>query len=412
MKKKREPSINVKEDEVVLPIKERKKMIKKGFLKANFEKIKHTLVLTVVPLIFTIVFAEVYSGVYVQDIPLAVLDLDHSTTSRYIIENFEKSAGFHVEYYVNTQEELKNDLLSGKIETGLIIPEGFGQEIKAKKSPSVLFLVDGTNIVIGNNAYSYASTILNTISAGIELQYLEGGGIVQAEAESDLKTLTFADRVLYEPKVSYFTFTFAGFLAIFVQQTFLSVMGPIFVEEKLKRRTIGGTKGKSTIITKLISYTALNFVGALLSIIAAHFVGGYPVKGSVLLILLLQVVFIAGLIPMTLLISSFIEDKASCAQFVMFMSIPTLLTSGVIWPVFNMPPGFMNLIKVIWPMHYYVLPIREVMLKGAGLLEIQQYLVGGLTFAIIWTPITYLLYRTSSKKWNTRISNELKRNET
>jgi len=398
MKKQSEPTIPVKQKEaVVLPIQESIKIRKQGFLKANFEKIKHTLVLVVLPIVFTIVFAVIYSGVYVEDIPLAILDLDHSATSCNIIESFEKSAGFHVEYYVNTQEELKNDLLSDKIETGLIIPEGFGQEIKAKKSPSVLFLVDGTNIVIGNNASSYASTILSTINAGITMQYLEGGGIVQAEAESDLKTLTFADRVLYEPKASYLTFTFAGFLALFIQQTFMSVMGPTFVEEKLTRRKNDGIKTKSTIIKKLIAYTALNFVGALLSILAARFVGGYPVKGSVLLILLLQAVFIAGLIPMTLLVSSFMEDKASCAQFVMFLSIPTLLTSGAIWPVFNMPPAFMDLTKCIWPMYYYVLPIREVMLKGAGLPQIWQYLVGGVTFAAIWTPITYLLFRKSCK---------------
>jgi ABC-2 type transport system permease protein len=382
-----------KEDAVLLIPKRRKKV--GAFLKANFEPIKYTLVLLAIPLIFTLVFSAVYSGVYVQEIPLAVLDLDHSATSRSLIENFEKSAGFRVAYYVNTQDELKNDLLSERIETGFIIPDGFGKEIKSKKSPSVLFLMDGTNIVIGNSAYSYASTILSTISAGVQLQYLEGGGIVGAEAESALKTLSFADRVLYEPKASYFTFTFAGFLAIFIQQTFMSVMGPIFVEEKLTRRAMGASKGKNSLLTKLISYTALNFVGALLSVIAAHLVGGYPVKGSVLLMLLLQAVFIAGLLPMTLLIASFNGDKASCAQFVMFMSIPTLLTSGVIWPVFNMPPFLLNFIKCIWPMYYYVLPIREVMLKGAGLPEIWKYLVGGLMFAAIWTPITYLLYRKS-----------------
>jgi ABC-2 type transport system permease protein len=339
------------------------------------------------------IFSAVYSNVYVQEIPIAILDLDHSSTSRTIINNFEKSAGFRVAYYVNTQEDLKNDLTSGKIKTGLIIPEGFEKKIKDKQSPSALFLMDGTNIVIGNNAYSYASTILSTISAGIELQYLQGGGIIGAEAENDLKTLSFADRVLYDPQLGYFTFTFAGFLAVFIQQTFLSVMGPDFVEAKHKRRSME----KNNLITKLLSCIGLNFVGALLSILAAHFIGNYPLNGNIFLILLLQLIFIAGLIPMTLLITSFIEDKATCAQFVMFMSIPTLLTCGVVWPVFNMPPVFLNLVKSIWPMYYYVLPMREVMLKGAGLTDISQYLVGGVTFAAIWMPVSYLIYKISGK---------------
>ena len=395
MKKQKESTIRKeKKEEAVL--QSPKKDIW-GFIKTNFEIIKYTIVLVALPAILTIIFAGVYSGVYVEDIPLAVLDLDHSATSQSVVDNFEKSAGFQVAYYVSTQEALKNDLASGKIETGLIIPEGFGQKIKAKKSPSVLFLVDGTNIVIGNNAYSYASAILSTISAGITMQYLEGGGVIQAEAESDLKTLTFDDRVLYEPHASYFTFTFAGFLALFTQQTFMSVIGIIFVEEKLRRRTLDDLKEKSTFANKLILYTGLNLIGALLSIVMAHFVAGYPLNGSVLLMLLLHAVFIAGLIPITLLIASFIEDRASYAQFVMFLSIPTLLTSGVIWPIFNMPDMFMDVTKCIWPMYYYVVPIREVMLKGAGLAEIQQYVVGGLTFAIIWAPIAYLLFRKSCK---------------
>lgn len=368
--------------------------------KDHFEKVKQLLVLVIIPVAFTLIFSKVYSNVYVQEIPLAVLDLDNTSTSRAIIREFEKSAGFHVNYFVNTQKELNNDLLAEKIDAGLVIPDGFEKKIKKKESPSVLFLMDGSNIVIGNNAYSYASTILNTISAGIELQYLQGGGIVEAEAEGDLKTLTFADRVLYDPHMGYFTFMFAGFLAIFIQQTFLSVMGPVFVEEKLNRCKMASQNRKSTIIKQLMFCIGLNFVGALLSIVAAHFVGGYPIRGSVSILLLLQLVFMLGLIPMTLLIASFMEDKASCAQFVMCLSIPTILTSGAIWPVFNMPSNLLAIIKLIWPMYYYVLPAREVMLKGAGLPEVHQYIAGGITFALIWIPISIFLFWTRCEKRN------------
>lgn len=391
MKKKLKNDRTVEKQEEVLQYQERRE--KRFSQRIKFEKIKPVLVLVFVPVFFTILFSAIYSNVYVQELPIAILDLDHSSTSRTIIQNFEKSTGFRVAYYVNTQEELKKDLLSEEIETGLIIPEGFEKEIKKKLSPSVLMLMDGTNIVIANNAYSYASTILGTISAGIELQYLQGGGIVQAEAESNLKTLTFADRILFDPQLGYFTFTFAGFLAIFIQQTFLSVMGPEFVEAKCKRESTGN----NNLVTKLLRYTGLNVIGGLLCILAAHYFGHYPLHGNIYLILLLQIVFIAGLIPMLLLIASFLEDKATCAQFVMFMSIPTLLTSGYVWPVFNMPHGFLSVLKWIWPMYYYVLPIREVMLKGAGVSEISQYLVGGITFALVWLPISYLIFRMSGK---------------
>ena len=77
----------------------------------------------------------------------------------------------------------------------------------------------------------------------------------------------------------------------------------------------------------------------------------------------------------------------------MLLSIPTFMTSGYIWPTFVMPPGFAAVVNAVWPLHYFALPMREVMLKGAGLGEVAHYVAGGLIFAAVWFPVALLSFK-------------------
>lgn len=348
-------------------------------------RIKNILVVTLIPLVFTFIFGAVYSHVFVEQIPMAVLDLDHTTLSRTVVESFDESAGFHLTNHVNTQTELDELLLTGKVKAGLILPAHFAQDVTDKKSPSALVLMDGTNIVIGNNVYSYASTILSTLNVGVQMGMLEAGQMVPYVAEQNLTTLSFEDRMLYDPHLGYFLFTFAGFLGIFVQQTYLSVVAPGFIEERGRH--------SARIVKDPIFYGVLSFISSLSCLLLAHYLFGYPLRGSLILTLACQAVLLFALTGVTLFLTTFFDDVAHCVQFLMFLSIPTLLTSGYVWPEFMMAPHFAPFIKAIWPLYYYVNPIRELQMRGGGLADVSPYLLQGLIYAVVWMLIGIWAFR-------------------
>jgi ABC-2 type transport system permease protein len=285
--------------------------------------------------------------------------------------------------YANSEAEMREAFLRGEVKAGIVIPENMEKDIRANLSPRVLVLIDGSNIYIGNNVYSYAASILGTLSVGVQAGLLEAGGITPYTAEQDLRTLTLGERMLFVPQMGNFVYAFAGYLGIFIQQTFMSVLSPVLLREKR-----AAPIAKDCAVFGLLTVAAM-----LLCLLTAHALGGYPLRGSVFLALLVHVVFILDITAITLLISVFFKDVCHCVQFVMLLSIPAFMTSGYIWPEFVMPAGFAALIKAVWPLHYYVLPLRDIMLKGAGFWETSGYIAGGLIYAAIWFPVAVLVFR-------------------
>lgn len=362
-----------------------------------FIKAKDILVALALPILFTLLFGYVYSNIYVQDIPFAVLDLDESSSSRMVIDNFSDSKGLDVSGTVSTQAELEELLLSGRISGGLVIPDHFEKDVQAKQSPTLLVFIDGSNIVIGNNIYSYSSTIINTLGIGVQMSVLQGGSIVPYTAEQYLKTMSFTDRMLYDPQMGYMRYVFAGLLGVLIQQTYLSVLSSRYMDAKKElashfdQAEPGFPNGE--LIQSTIRLMCLSAIAFFTCLFIANRLFDYPIRGNTLELLAVIVLFLVNMTAVTILITSLFDDTAHCAQFCMFLSVPTLLTSGYIWPEFMMAPHFASIVKSVWPLYYLVNPLRGICMKGADFADIFPYLTGGLLFAAVWLTVSTLIFR-------------------
>lgn len=363
-----------------------------------FIKVKDVLVVLLIPVIFTLLFGYVYSNIYVEEIPIVVLDMDHSTNSELVSDSFDHSSGMKVIARLDTETQLQDMILSGKAKGGVIIPADFGKDVTTKKSPGLLVMIDGTNIVIGNNLYAYASTVVTTLNVGIQASFLAGGEVVPYTAKQYLSTLSFTDRMLYDPQLGYFRYVFAGVLGILIQQTYMSGLIPGLMEGKrrLKSLPAGSQTGwscGSEMIGRIVRTAMMSMISFLCCMMLANRIFSYPLRGGLAEMLALAVCFLLCMTAVVFLITAFFDDTAHCVQFSMFLSIPTFLTSGYIWPEFMMAPGFGPVIKAIWPLYYFCNPLRDVCMKGAGFADIGHYLLGALLFSIVWLPISLLVYK-------------------
>lgn len=387
---------------------EKSKNLNIHFSNDRLKRFKNILVLVAVPIIFTFIFGMVYSKVYVEKIPIAILDMDHTHISREVIKGFEKSRGFTIAYYADSYEELETIIKEKTAYSGLIIPNDFQKNLNDLQSPSVLLLVDESNIVIGNNALSYGNKILNTMNLKMQLNILEQKGMTPYIAEQSIKSLSFVERMLYDPQMNYMKYVFMGLLGIFIQQTFLGVVAPILIEERerLSRIRLTSKTNRSTLyrfMGRILAIMILTFVSSAFCLYIARVWFGHPLRGSILYTVLIQVIFLLDITAIALILASIFNNIAHCVQFLMLLSIPTLLTSGYVWPEFMMPKGFGVIIKMAWPLIYYVNPMRYLQIKGAGLDVLAPYILGGLIFALIWLPIGMLLYirKIKNEKKNT-----------
>ena len=373
-------------------------------LKERLLILRPYLILLFIPMLFTILFGEVMSPVFVEDIPIAVFDMDHSTSSRTIIDSFYSCPVFDVTEDYDSYQEIEDHILRNDICGAVIIPESFGKDLSAKKGSSAEVLIDGSNFLIGNNVQLYTSTILATMNAGIQIHLLEAGGEVPYAANQDVYTMNMADRAIYNPQFGYFYYLFGGLLGIFVQQTILAVTPTILIKEKERIReqldkNYSGVPRISlgNVAYKLGVYALLNTVSMLCCLILAHKLFAYPLGGSLWSIMMLHIVFLLCLFGISLVLATFFEDVTHCIQFVMFLAVPSFLSCGYGWPEYMMAPGFANVMKAVWPLYYYVNPLKDLMLKGAGWDVIGHSVIGGLIFAAVWITIGLLLFNNKIK---------------
>lgn len=370
-----------------------------SIFKKKLLKLRPYLILLFIPMLFTVLFGEVMSPVFVEHIPIAVFDMDNSTNSRTIADSFYDCSVFDITEDYNSYQDIEDHILSGDICGAVILPEGFGKDLKAKTGAKAEILVDGANFLIANNLQLYASTILATMNAGIQIKLLESGGMVPYSAEQSVYTLNIADRALYNPQFGYFYYLFAGLLGLFVQQTILAVTPIVLINEKERIRQcsdyndlkdsrfhIGNTA------YKLGVYVMLNTISMLICLTLANKLYAYPIAGGLGKVLIVHIVFLLCLFGISLVIASFFDDTTHSIQFVMFLAVPSFLTCGYGWPEYMMSPGFAPVMKAVWPLYYYVNPMKDLMLKGAGWNVIGYSVRGGLIFAAVWITLGLILY--------------------
>ncbi|WML36777.1 ABC transporter permease [Clostridium sp. OS1-26] len=242
-------------------------IIKKKF-KIRPVTIKNILLLVLGPMIIAIIFGLVFSKVFVENIPMGILDMDNSSISRDITKQFKETSKFNVCYFPQSEEELNEAIKTKKINVGLIIPKNFSNDAVMTKAPKTLLLVDETNLVIGNTAIGYGSQILNTINAGVQLKVLEANNVAPYSAQKSIASLSFTERMLYEPQLSYMRYLLYALIGLAIQQIYIGALAPALIEEKLnmvkiKLRSKEGVKKLIKICSKILVFSLMAYAGFL-----------------------------------------------------------------------------------------------------------------------------------------------------
>lgn len=359
--------------------------------------LKNIFLLTLGPALIITLFALVFSKIFVEQIPMGILDMDNSSTSKTVIKQFEETSRFKVVCYAQSEDELNEAIKTKKVNVGLIVPHDFGKDANTMKAPKTILLIDETNIVIGNNALSYGSEILNTVNAKIQLKVLEANNVVPYAAQKSITSLSFTERILYDPQMSYMRYLLYGLIGAALQQVYIGALAPMLIEEKLnmvkmKLRSREGFRKLAKISIKTLVFAVQAAVGTSLSLYVAGKYFDLPLRGDLIDYFIILAVFILDLTAISFLFSFIFDAVDQCVRFCMFLSVPTFLTAGYVWPDYMMPPHFFSAVKKIWPLVYFINPLKTMNLKGSEFSVILPYIQGGLYYALFWLPIGIGLY--------------------
>jgi ABC-2 type transport system permease protein len=341
-------------------------------LKKFFSKPKSFVFLVLGPIALTILFGSVYLNDYLNNIPMAILDLDNTEFSRSIVEKFENDSRYSINYYPNNDTELKELFDKRLVSSGLYMPKNFENDMKSKKGTNAALFIDGTNIAIGNNGIATGTEILNTINGGITIKFLEAEDLPPTLATNYAKIFQINSRTLWDPKLSYKSYVMPGLVLVIVQQLFLSVFVINYISD---RKNLFG---------KAIVHIFFGMVAYFSSMLIIKNVFNIHMMGSIFVATIVVGIYLITLLGIAMTIGAFLRDKVKATQFCMMMSMPTFFMAGYIWPIFKMPVLLSGFMKLIWPLIYMVSPLRDFVLKGFFPKNFSITFVEMLIFGLIW----------------------------
>jgi ABC-2 type transport system permease protein len=150
------------------------------------------------------------------------------------------------------------------------------------------------------------------------------------------------------------------------------------------------------VLGKVIPYIGLAFVNAVVIIALSYFVFGMPINGSLTLLLFETLLFILMALSLGILISTVSKSQMVAMFISMFaLMLPTMLLSGFIFPIENMPK-ILQWLSSIMPARYFIIIVKNIMIKGSGLMIIWKE-----TLFIVGLTILFLII--SVKKFKVRL---------
>jgi ABC-2 type transport system permease protein len=143
------------------------------------------------------------------------------------------------------------------------------------------------------------------------------------------------------------------------------------------------------IVGKVIPYVLLAVIDAVIIIILSYFVFRLPMQGNMFLLLAETILYVILALSLGIFISTSTESQQSAIFISMFaFMLPTILLSGFIFPIENMPK-ILQWVCAIMPPKYFIIIIKNIMLKGTGIMYVwkETLILAGMTVLFIGLSI-------------------------
>lgn len=304
------------------------------------------------------------------------LDIDHVRTivwnqdasselTRNFLLNFKNSKYFKIIGYTDNYRDIEHRINSGQVMMALIIPKDFSHYIESGSSAPLQLIVDGSDANTATIAMGYVRTVVANYNVNLLTNTIAQYGL-NANQSVDARS-----RIWFNMGLTSTWFIIPGVIAMIIM-IIAALLTSICIAREWERGTMEQlistpVKAPELILGKFIPYFSIGFFDLMVGVVMARFLFGVPFRGNYILLFILSSLFLTGALSQGILISVVARTQLMASQLASLTTmIPTLLLSGFIYPIFNMPK-FIQAFTYLIPARYYIVILRELFLKGGGI---------------------------------------------
>jgi len=310
------------------------------------------------PLISFIILLSIFSDGVPRNLPVGVVDLDQSSLSRKIAMWVSASPEAEVIRHFSAREEAYKQMELGTIDAIIIIDKDTEKSILKGNSQSVTVFINNTNILKGGFLQKGIYKSIATLSGGIKLQMAMKSGLPERQARAKIQPVKLEQHILFNPFGNYSYFLLSALLPMMI--VIFTLLSSVFAVGVEVREGSGpewlSHSGGSLIVAltgKLLPYTLLLMVNAMVMNVILFVRMGTPLAGSFALIILSE----AALIITYQLIGVFLIAVSANLRLSLSIasaySMMALTFSGLTFPQFAMPAGA-QIASYLFPFTYWV----------------------------------------------------------
>lgn len=364
-------------------------IIKKEF-KQIFRNKGMLPIIFIMPLVQLVVLSNA-ATFDIQNVRFSYIDNDKSVRSRLLLDKFEATATFDLQYAFPTMAMAEKAMLKGDVDMILTIPNNFEADLNNGKKVKLGLSINAIDGAAAGVQNVYATQIVQRFNKNIktDMQHLAGNGTKPINIMS-------VPLFWYNQNLNYKTFMVPGILVLLVTMVTLFLSGMNIVREKeigtLEQINVTPVKKHQFIIGKLFPFWVLGMGLLTIGLILAKVIFDTPMLGSLGLIYLYTSVYLLVILGMGLFISNFTDTQQQAMFIAWFFVVIFILMSGLFTPIESMPK-WAQVLTEFNPIKYFVEIIRMVMLKGSGLTDIMPLAIKTMVYAIVMNGLAIWSYR-------------------
>jgi len=352
----------------------------KGFIIKEFyhifRDVRTMVILFGMPVVQVLIFGFAIST-EIKDAQIAILDYSKDHMSMELSNKIISSDYFILSENLQHESQIETIFKAGKVKEVIIFGDQFARKMEKEKNASIHIIADASDPNTANLLVNYTT--------GIIQDYMMDK---MGERAPPIKINT-EYKMLFNPEIKSVFMFVPGTITVLLMLVSAMMTSISIAREKelgtMEVLLVSPLKPIQIVVGKVIPYVVFSFINAITILILAFFVFGMPVQGSLVLLLAESLLFIVMALALGIFISTIAKNQQTAMMVSMFaLLLPTLMLSGFIFPIENMPMPLQWLCNIM-PTKWFIIILKDIMLKGVGLSHIWQetLIIFGMTIFFI-----------------------------
>ncbi len=301
----------------------------------------------------------------IKNAGIAILDQSKDEITQQLTDKIISSGFFKRTENLLSYNDIDRVFRKGKTKAVIILEDNFGKRLVNEGKASLTIIADGSEPNTATLVTNYTMAIVNDFTADL----------AGPSNKNPVRILSEV-KMFYNPNLkSHFMFVPGVITLILILICALMTSVTITREKEfgtMEVLLVSPLRPIQIILGKVMPYFILSFINILLILALSWFVFALPVKGSILLLLAESMLYIMMSLTLGILIST-VSDSMQQAIFISLIGLmlPTVLLSGFIFPIENMPKIY-DYVSAVMPPRYFIVIIKNIMIKGTGIMYIWK----------------------------------------